>query len=125
MNIENLKALRTFEQEQIAKGATLNMADYTHYCGTAFCHAGFELLRIGQLQEFLPTVNSDRDNMWITAADSLDLCGYESDFLFAGITHQDYGNVCSPSEGRARLDYLIEHEKAPPDMEDWAEGLTL
>lgn len=115
MNIDNLKALRDFEQNK-----ELDMSDYD--CGTAHCHAGWEIVRASSGN--IPW--EDGFKIWKTAQKTLDLNAQESAFLFHGVSHyrglmdDDFTTNCNALEGKGRLDYLIKHKRIPDNIRQWA-----
>lgn len=112
MNIENLKALREFE-----RGREIDMSRYMNECGTAGCPAGWECIRI---YGHLPRLRFP----WGVAKESLDLTAGEANFLFVDHSHLSTHYDCDRAEAEARLDYLIEHGRAPEDWQAWAERLA-
>ncbi len=116
MNIENLKALREFE-----RGREIDMNSYMNDCGTAGCHAGWEVWRIGAgLAGLKLRVGF---GVWHTAKESLGLTDFEAAFLFMAFSHSGVQS-CGRREAEARLDYLIEHGRAPDNWLAWAEQIA-
>lgn len=130
MNIEALKALREFEQDkhinmscffQETQGSTNHLPKdfYTdNWCKTAACHAGWEVLRKKEeVLEKLTMVDVKKFNAWDFSLKSLGLTSEEAFFLFRITSHLGIGD-CSPSEAKARLDYMIEQERVPITLQE-------